>query len=109
MVIRDLREYIEALAGAGELHRIDKEVDWDTEAGLIASRANETGAPAPLFTRIKGYQEGYSLFGSPLSGSRVKGDRPWRRFAIALGMEPEVSFWDLIEEYIKRKRYPLKP
>jgi len=107
--MKDLRDYIRVLEEAGELKRITQEVDWYLEAGAIAARANETGAPAPLFTQIKGYPAGYSLFGSPLAGSRVMKNRPWRRFALAMGLGADTGFWDLTEEYIRRRKHPLKP
>ena len=109
MAMRDLRDYLASLEAAGELRRIDQEVDWRLEAGAIAARANETGAPAPLMTRIKGDPTGASLLGSPLGFSAVSGKKHWRRTAIAMGLGPEARFWDVVDEYIKRKVHPLRP
>lgn len=106
--MRDLREYAEALEKAGELHRIEKQVDWNLEAGAVASWANTTGAPAPFFLKVKDYP-GYSLLANPLSGSRVRGNRHWRRFAIALGLDPGASFMETVDEYLKRRSFPIKP
>lgn len=109
MAIRDLREYIERLEQYGELQRITAEVDWNLEAGAITRRAIELGAPAPLMTRIKGYPEGYGLLGAPVAGSKVKGNKSWRRMAIALEMDPDCTYWDVVEEVSQRIRHPLKP
>jgi len=107
--MKDLRDFIKALKDAGELNSVSRPVDWYLEAGAIASRANEVGAPAPLFTQIKDYPAGYNLLGSPLAGSRIRKNRPWRRFALAMGLNGELNFWDLVEEYIRRRKHPLKP
>ena len=109
MAFQDLREFIERLDRYGELQRIEKEVDWNLEAGAITRRANEIGAPAALMTRIKGYPEGYALLGSPFGGSKQQGYKPWRRVAIALEEDPDIPLWDLILESNKRRAHPLKP
>ena len=109
MAIKDLREYISRLEEYGELQRIEAEVDWNFEAGAITRRANELGAPAPLMSRIKGYPEGYALLGGPVAGSKVKGPKPWRRLAIALEMDPDCSYWEIVEEFKKRIEQPIKP
>lgn len=109
MAIKDLREYIERLDKYGELQRIDSEVDWNLEAGAITRRAIELGAPAPWMRRIKGYPEGYSLLGALVSGSKVKGTKPWRRLAIAFEMDPDSSYSELLDEMLRRQQHPLKP
>jgi len=40
----DLREYMEACYNAGEMVTIEREVDWNLEAGAIARRITEIGA-----------------------------------------------------------------
>ena len=50
VAFRDLRGWITALDGAGELQRIDAEVDWNVELGTIARLAQGAGTgPALLF------------------------------------------------------------
>src|SRR3990170_2611251 len=107
--MKDLRDFINVLREAGEINPVSQPVDWYLEAGAIASRANETGAPAPLFTQIKDYPTGYGLLGSPLASSRLNKNRPWRRFSLAMGLEADSDFWHLAEEYIRRRKHPLKP
>jgi 4-hydroxy-3-polyprenylbenzoate decarboxylase len=106
--VKDLRDFINVLSEAGEINSLSQEVDWYLEAGAIASYANEVGAPAPLFTQIKDYPSGYRLLGSPLAGSRLRKNRPWRRLSLAMGLEADISFSDLAEEYIRRRKHSLK-
>ena len=101
MPFKDLREFIGRLEKEGDAQRIEEEVDWDIEAGAMVRRSNEQGLPAPLFQKIKGYPEGYRIFGSPLATQR--------RLAIAMDMKPNASTKELQEEYLKRKKHPIKP
>ena len=108
MSFRDLREYLDRLEEEGELMRIKEEVDWNLEAGAIIRRAQDLRAPAPLFENIKGYGSGYRLFGAP-AGVSNQPNRYFARVAISLGMDPESTASDIIEEYIERKKNPIKP
>jgi len=78
MAIKDNREFINALKKTGDVVCINKEIDWDLEAGAISRRAMELSGPAALFEKIKGYPDGYRIFGGPLA--------TYRRVAIALGL-----------------------
>ena len=72
----DMRGWIEALRGAGELREIDAEVDWDVELGTIYRMAQGKGdRPAFLFRNIKDYNGA----GRPLPGDFRR--RPGRLFA----------------------------
>jgi 4-hydroxy-3-polyprenylbenzoate decarboxylase len=55
MAYRDLREFIAALEKAGELKRIDFEVDPVLEISAFADRAVKRAGPALLFEKPKGY------------------------------------------------------
>lgn len=101
MPFNDLREYIVALEKHGEVQRIKKEVHWNLEAGAIVRRSYERSKPAPFFEKITGYPEGYRLFGAPLSN--------YKRLSIALGLDPDTSYTELMEYYLKRKNSPVKP
>ncbi|TDA70071.1 MAG: UbiD family decarboxylase [Clostridia bacterium] len=110
MAYMDLREFIDGLESHGELIRVKKEVDWNLEAGAIVRRTHEEGLPAPYFEKIKGYPDGYGLVGGILGGSKVNGKwMPFRRIAIAMGMDPDSPTQEIIEEYIRRKNTPIKP
>lgn len=109
MAFRDLREFISRLEEEGEVQRIEKEVDWDLEVGAIIRRGLDLKAPAPFFQKIVGSPPGYRLFASPNAASGRPG-RSLIRPAIALGLPPDISPADMVEEYIKiTKRAPIKP
>lgn len=101
MPFKDLREYIDTLDKNGEVQKIKREVNWNLEAGAIVRRSYELNKPAPFFERITGYPKGYRMFGAPLSN--------YKRLSIALGLEPDTSYNDLMEFYLKRKAHPIKP
>jgi 4-hydroxy-3-polyprenylbenzoate decarboxylase len=102
MPFNDLREYIDRLEQEGEVQRIEEEVDWDLEAGAMLHYSYEQqGMPAPFFQKIKDYPEGYRLFGGTLGS--------YKRSAIAMDIDPDASPHQLVEEYIKRIKKPIKP
>lgn len=101
MAFSDIREFIARLEKEGDAQRIEEEVDWNLEAGAMTRRSIEQGLPAPFFQKVKGYPQGYRLFGEALSTHR--------RIAIAMEMDPNTSVKELIQEYSKRKRSPIKP
>ncbi len=108
MAVKDLRAYIAALESAGEVQRIDQEVDWNLEIGAIIRRVYDLQAPAPFFQRIKGYPQGYRILGAPMAFSnRPKSTHA--RLALALSMRPDSSVADIMDEYVRRMKNPLKP
>lgn len=100
MGFKDSRGFIEKLEKTGDVIRVKKEVDWDLEVGAIVRKTNEMQGPAPLFEAIKDYP-GHRIFGSPLA--------TYRRVAVALGLEPDVHFSVIFDEYLKRINKPIKP
>ncbi|MBI4186763.1 MAG: UbiD family decarboxylase [Chloroflexi bacterium] len=101
MAFKDLREFIARLETAGEVQRIEEEVDWDLEAGAMLRRSYEENLPVPFFQKVKDYPDGYRLIGGAVSN--------YRRIAIALGMPPKTHPKELQEEYLRRKQHPVKP
>ncbi|MBU5635290.1 UbiD family decarboxylase [Geomonas sp. Red69] len=69
MAIRDLRGFLAVLDAAGELHRVDAEVDAELEIACITDRQSKLpgGGKALLFSKVKGspYQVATNIFGSP--------------------------------------------
>ncbi|MBI4319460.1 MAG: UbiD family decarboxylase [Chloroflexi bacterium] len=102
----DLREYISALDEAGELARVKDEVDWNLEIGAVMRRSYEVGAPAIHFRNIKGYGSEYSVLGAPMGRGR---HGYWSRLAIALELDPHISYQELREEFIRRITSPIRP
>jgi len=108
MAFRDLREYIKKLEEEKELIRIKEEVDWNLEVGAIIRRSMDVKGPAPFFENIKGYPEGYRIFGTP-AGTSCRPGRYHCRMAMSYGMAPDSSAEEIIEEYLERKKNPIKP
>lgn len=95
--IKSFREYIDKLREAGELHEINKTVDWNLEAGAITRKVNEMKGPALLFNSIEGYPEGFRMLGSPVGASSKYGNL-YSRIALSLNKPVETKVSDLIEE-----------
>ena len=108
MPTQELRAYIAALEKAGEVQRIEKEVDWDLEVGAIIRRVYDLRAPAPFFQSIRGYSPGYRILGAPLGFSK-RSNSTHARLALVLGMRPDSSVIEIMEEYISRLKSPIKP
>ena len=101
MIYESIRDFITRLDELGEHVHIKEEVDWNLEAAAIMRRFNETSGPAVLFEKIKGYPEGYCLSSSTLS--------TFKRLAIAMGLESEASYHEIVDTYIERRQNPIKP
>lgn len=101
MPYKDLREFIARCEELGQVVRVEKEVDWNLEAGAIIRRCCELSAPAPFFQKIKDYPPGYTIFGAPLA--------TYKRLAIALEIDPDASYKEILETYDRRRKNPIKP
>ncbi|UCG65308.1 MAG: UbiD family decarboxylase [Deltaproteobacteria bacterium] len=101
MPFQDLREFISRCEQLGELQRVEREVDWNLEAGAITRRCCELSAPAPFFQKIKGYPRGYRILGASMA--------TFKRLAIAMELNPEASFKEIVEAYMDRRTKPIKP
>src|SRR6266566_6406360 len=90
----DLRGWIGALEAAGELRRIEAQVDWNIELGTIMRLAQGAGTgPALLFNNIKDYNGPRSrcrrVFGCGLSS--------YRRVAMMLGLPGDTHPRELVK------------
>ena len=89
----DLRGWLQALDGAGELQTIDAEVDWNIELGTVARLAQGPGTgPALLFNKIRDYGENArcrQVFAGALSS--------YRRIAMMLGLPPDTHPRELVK------------
>lgn len=107
--LRNLRAYIDALKALGECVEVQPEVDWNLEIGAIIRRCYETGAPAPLFNRIKDTVSGFRVFGAPAGISRQPG-LYLSRMAVSLGLEARASGKEIIEVLAAaKKNKPIPP
>ena len=98
--IKSFREYIEKLKDIGEVKEIQEEVDWNLEIGAIIRWCNENGAPAPLFNKVKGIENGMRVLGAPAGVSRQE-NLYLSRYALSIGMEPSATGKEILEELVK--------
>ncbi len=88
---RDLREWLLRVERIGLLKRITTEVDWDEEMSAITYMvAQEVGAPALLFEKIKGYSSEFSALWNLLGPSLP-------RIALSLGEPHDIGIMELIQ------------
>ena len=103
------RDFVAALERAGELVTVEREVDWNLEMAAIARRCYETGAPAPLFTEVRGARPGFRAMGAAMGVSRRAGQEH-ARIALALGLAPTASPREIIAALVAaRTRAPVPP
>jgi hypothetical protein len=89
---RDLREWIALLERNNELQRITKPVDADEELGAITYMATRNeNAAALLFENIAGDRSGSSVLANMLGASK-------ERYALAVGLDPDLSIAEMIAE-----------
>src|SRR5947207_10443430 len=89
---RDLREWIAVLERNNELQRITKPVDADEELGAITYMATRNeNAAALLFENISGDRSGSSVLANMLGSSK-------ERYALAVGLDPDLSIAEMIAE-----------
>ncbi|MFD0636531.1 hypothetical protein ACFQ9X_38055 [Catenulispora yoronensis] len=94
--LRSLREFIDELERIGDLHVVDKEVDWNLEVGAVIRRCYDVQAPAPLFTNLTDYGDsGFRLFGAP--GALSASGHPLARIALAIGLNAAASGQEIVE------------
>ena len=76
MPLYSTRECVEALERAGELRRIDVEIDAQLEAAEIQRRVYARGGPALFFTRVKNsaFPMASNLFGTMRRAELLFGD-----------------------------------
>ncbi|OWP61499.1 hypothetical protein CDA63_19100 [Hymenobacter amundsenii] len=107
--LKSMREYLAALHEIGEIQEISQEVDWHLEMGAIARRCYELGAPAPLFTRVKGIEQGFRAL-SAAGGVSSQPGLYLARIALSLGLPPESTGPEIVEALAAAKlRAPIKP
>jgi UbiD family decarboxylase len=96
MPLTDLRQYIEALRGLGEIQDIAAPVALDLELGAVTRRCYETGAPAPLFSAFSDHPGGFRILGAP-AGTSAQPGLTLARIALSLELSPTSSGLDIAE------------
>jgi len=107
MPVKDIREWLKLLEDEGQLARIKTLVDWKYELAAVTRRGWDTmgqTAPAFLFENIKDYQ-------SPSPNKAFTGSlQSYSRIAMAMDMPKTGDYpTDIIAEYRRRLKNPLKP
>ena len=108
-----MRNYLKRLGTCGELATYKNKVNWYLETGALSALTNKIGGPALLFENIEDYP-GYSLAGSIFAGPGTlypnpAGRTPWRRLAIALELDKNVGYEELMNELLRRRDHPIPP
>jgi UbiD family decarboxylase len=107
--LKSLREFLDILREIGEVQEIDLEVDWDLEMSGITRRSMDLRAPAPLFKKIKGIEDGFRAMGAPGGLSRQSAYK-FSRVNLALGLPADASPLEAIERLAAtRARTPIPP
>ncbi|HLC25224.1 MAG TPA: UbiD family decarboxylase [bacterium] len=103
---QDLREFIALMEREGELCRVQREVDANLEVGAITRRVIDLKERAPLFEKVRGYAQGFRLFGCVLGPTRpvLQG-----RVSLALGLPKKTPTLELVEEFVRRTASPIPP
>ena len=95
---RTYRDYLKKMVEMGEFFEIDDEVDWNLEMGAICIRASETGAPSPIFNKVKDSPEGFRSAEVGYQKSGTPG-RDWVKMAVQLGFPPESGIMEMQHAY----------
>jgi 4-hydroxy-3-polyprenylbenzoate decarboxylase len=90
---RDLKEFISALEGIGEIRKVEG-ADWDLEIGTIAELNYERLGPAMLFDSIKDYPKGYRILTNAMDTRR--------RALLALNAPVDLDMDGALEAYEKK-------
>ncbi|MFI1731099.1 UbiD family decarboxylase domain-containing protein [Streptomyces acidicola] len=94
--INDLRSYVAALEGLGDLQRISRPIDPNLEASAVTRRSTENGRPAPFFEHLSGVAEGFRMIGAPGALSNIPG-HPLPRISLSLGLPYTTTAAELVE------------
>jgi 4-hydroxy-3-polyprenylbenzoate decarboxylase len=100
----DLRTFIEKLRNEKELVDIKDSVDWNLEVGATTKRSFDLKGPALLFEKVKDYKT-HRVVSGLLGPSKPIPSR----YALALETSRNTTTSELIEEFIKRQKNPIKP
>ena len=99
----DLREWISLIDQDGQLHRVTAPVSAHEElAAATYMAAQSEGARALLFDHINGTDGKTSILSNMLGSST-------RRYALAVGLDPDLSITDLIKATRSRSKLRIPP
>lgn len=100
---RDLREWLALVEQQGQLKHIAAPVDADEELGAVTLLATrQENAPALLFEQLQGDATGSRILTNMLGASK-------ERYALAVGLDPQLSTREMIEATRSLMGEPVKP
>ncbi len=109
----EFRAFLEELKDEGELREIDKEIDWELQSSAICAMSQRVGGPAVKFNNVKDYPD------IPLIGSIYCGPgfyywpqlprRMHGRIAMALDLEKDTHYDELLGTILDRKKSAIRP
>src|SRR4051794_1960088 len=91
--ICDMRGYVEMIEAMGELRRLEG-VDLHLEVGALTERGAEREGPAMLFSKFKGFPDGFRVISNVF--------RTCRRTGPAMGIPSELSGIEYLYAWRKR-------
>ena len=103
MEYEDLRGFLSLLEKRKELIHIKETVDWDIEMGAISQEAVNRNGPAFIFENIKDHNE---TICKKLCMNYLGN---WKRIAMAMGMPVGSHPGEMVREWRRRDRQPIKP
>lgn len=95
----DLRAWIDAVDGLGELKRLNG-ADWDLEIGVLTELFAERLGPALLFDKIRGYRKGERVLSNALVTPK--------RFGFTMGLDKDAAPLEMARQ-LKDKLRALQP
>jgi len=105
MPFQDQREFLKKLKDENEIIHIEDEVDWNLELGAFTKKIFDKRGPAIFFEKIKDYDKKYKVVSGLFGPSRPIA----ARLALAMEMPKFTSPKEIMEEFAKRKKNPIKP
>ena len=110
--MKSLGEYLSKLEEVGELVEVKEPLSVELEAPFVAAKTIEEGGPALKFTNLKGF-EGFSLAAGLYSGPDIMQPfaprKTWKKFAVALGLSPNIRYEELQSTFNDRVMREIKP
>lgn len=103
MPFADLRTWLERFDAAGELKRVNAEVNWDREIGAIARRSFTKKGPALLFDNVKDHQK------TPCRRIATALLHKRTRMAMVLGLNPDATAREMVEYVRCKNRQTIPP
>lgn len=94
-----VRAHLERLEAAGDLLRVEESLHWADELPAVAVEAVEANGPSVLFESPPGHVTLASGVYSGPDRTRVHDRTPWRRLALGLGHDPDITYCDFLSEF----------